>query len=65
VLGVAFVLVGALAIVVATIQHHSFVATLSQTDLPPAYSRAVAIVLSLIVAALGIALAGYLLYESH
>ncbi len=65
VLGVAFVLVGSLAIVAAVIQHHRFVATLPLVDLPPAYSRSFALVLSLVVAALGVALAGYLLLAAH
>ena len=60
-LGVAFVIVGALAIAVAAIQHRRFVATLPQSDLPPAYSRAFALVLSALVSVLGLALAGYLL----
>jgi putative membrane protein len=65
VLGVAFVLVGSLAIVAAVIQHHRFVATLPLVDLPPAYSRSFALVLSLVVAALGVALAAYLLLAAH
>ena len=65
VLGVAFVLVGSLAIVAAVIQHHRFVATLPPVDLPRAYSRSFALVLSLVVAALGVALAGYLLLAAH
>jgi len=60
-LGVAFVVVGSLSIVVAAIQHRRFVATLPLVDLPPAYSRAFALVLSFIVGALGIVLAVYLL----
>jgi len=64
-LGVAFVAVGSLAIVVAAIQHRRFVATLPQDDLPRTYSKAFALVLSLVVAALGIALAGYLMLASH
>lgn len=60
-LGVAFVIVGTLAIVASAVQHQRFVSTLPQSDLPPAYSRAFAIVLSLLVAALGVALAIYLL----
>jgi putative membrane protein len=60
-LGVAFVIVGTLAVVVAAIQHQRFIATLPQVDLPRAYSRTVALALSLVVAALGVALAGYLL----
>ena len=65
VLGVAFVLVGSVAIVAAVIQHHRFVATLPLVDLPPAYSRSFALVLSLVVAGLGVALAGYLLLAAH
>jgi len=62
-LGFSFVIVGTLAIVVAAVQHGRFVATLPQTDLPRGYSRAFALVLSLFVAALGTALAFYLLVE--
>lgn len=61
-LGLAFVIVGTLTIVVAVVQHQRFTATLHQVDLPPAYSRTIALVLSLFVAALGVALAGYLLF---
>lgn len=61
-LGVAFVIVGALAIVVAAIQHQRFLATLPQADLPPSYSKAFALVLSMLVGALGMALAGYLIF---
>lgn len=60
-LGIAFVIAGALVIVVAAIQHQRFVATLPQTDLPRAYSRAFALLLSLLVGLLGVILAGYLL----
>lgn len=63
-LGVAFVIVGTLAIVASTIQHRHFVSTLPQSDLPPAYSRAFAIALSGLVAALGAVLAAYLLMAS-
>ena len=60
-LGVTFVIVGTLAIIVAAVQHQRFVATLPQADLPRAYSRAFALVLSVLVGALGLVLAGYLL----
>jgi len=60
-LGVTFVVVGALAIAVAAVQHQRFIATLPQSDLPPAYSRAFALVLSVFVSVLGLALAVYLL----
>lgn len=64
-LGITFVVVGSLAILIAAVQHGRFVATLSPPDLPAAYSRSVAVALSLVVAALGIALAVYLLVAPH
>ncbi len=63
ILGVAFVVLGALGIVAAVIQHRRFVATLPERDLPAEYSRVWAVGLSLAVAALGLAIAGWLLYE--
>jgi inner membrane protein YidH len=60
-LGVAFVIVGTLAIVIATVQHRRFVATLPQADLPRDYSGVSALLLSLLIGALGVILAGYLL----
>lgn len=65
VLGILFVLVGAVTILIAAIQHQRFVATLSPPDLPPAYSRKIAVVLSLLVAALGFVLSGYLWVTSR
>ena len=59
-LGVLFVLLGAIAILVATMQHKRYVATLSQADLPASYSRAFAIALSATVGFLGLLLAAYL-----
>jgi putative membrane protein len=61
VLGVAFVIVGALAILGAAVQHRRFVATLPRAGLPRAYSRVFALLLSLLMAALGLGLAAYLL----
>ena len=60
ILGIIFVVVGSIAILIASIQHHRFVATLSPPDLPPAYSRSMAVALSLLVAMLGLMLSGYL-----
>lgn len=60
VLGIGFVIVGALAIAFAAFQHHRFVRTLQLSDLPPRYSRVFALILSLLVASLGMALAVYL-----
>ena len=61
VLGVAFVLAGTLAIILATVQNQRFVATLPQADLPRGYSRVLAVVLSLFVGTLGVVVAAYLL----
>ena len=60
-LGVLFVVVGAVAILVATFQHKRFVATLALADLPPSYNRAFAVLLSGVVGVLGLLLAAYLL----
>jgi putative membrane protein len=60
VLGVLFVIAGATAILVATVQHKRYVAALPPTDLPEPYSRAFAIVLSATIGVLGLLLAAYL-----
>jgi putative membrane protein len=60
VLGVLFVIAGAIAILVATAQHQRFVTTLPRSDLPASYSRAFAVVLSTTVGFLGLLLAAYL-----
>ena len=60
ILGVVFVVVGALATLLATVQHKRFVSTLPKNDLPASYSRAFAVVLSSMVGILGILLAAYL-----
>ena len=60
ILGLAFVLVGSLAVLVAAVQHHRFAATLPQHDLPRAYSKTFAVALSIIVGLLGFVLAVYL-----
>ena len=59
-LGVVFVIIGALAILVATIQHRRFVSLLPSADLPASYNRAFAVLLSTAVGTLGILLALYL-----
>lgn len=60
-LGVLFVVVGALAILFATIQHRRFIATLTLPDLPKSYGQAFAVVLSCLVGILGLLLAAYLI----
>jgi len=62
-LGVAFVAAGSLAVVAAAIQHRRFIATLSSPDLPPGYSGRFSIALALLLGAMGLMLAGYLLVE--
>jgi putative membrane protein len=65
ILGVIFVVIGSVAIAASAIQHRRFTATLSQADLPAQYSRSFALVLALTVAALGLTLAGYLVFASN
>ena len=64
ILGVLFVAVGAIAILVSTVQHRRFVATLPLVDLPPSYNRGFAVLLSSAVGLLGFLLAAYLLLSS-
>lgn len=59
-LGITFVLIGSVAIASAAIQHKRFVASLSATSLPSAYSGQLAFILSMLTAVLGMALAAYL-----
>ncbi len=59
-LGIAFVLAGALASLVATIQHRRFVATLPLVDLPRSYSGAFGVAFGFFMAAVGLVLAAYL-----
>lgn len=60
-LGVLFVLIGTIAVLGATVQHRRFIATLPPSELPPAYSRTFALLLSGVVGLLGLLLTGYLL----
>jgi inner membrane protein YidH len=60
ILGVLFVVAGAIAILVATVQHRHFLTTLSRSDLPRSYSRVFAVVFSATVGVLGLLLAAYL-----
>ena len=60
ILGLSFVLFGAAAIAVATVQHGRFIATLPLHDLPAQYSRRWALWLSVLVSVTSLLLAGYL-----
>lgn len=59
-LGIAFVMIGSLAIATAAIQHRRFVSTLADSQLSSVYSSTIAFILSVSIAMLGIALAAYL-----
>lgn len=59
-LGVLFVVVGAITILAATVQHRRFISTLPHSDLPPSYNRALALVLCSVVGVLGLLLGVYL-----
>lgn len=60
ILGISFVVTGSLLIAVAAVQHKRFIATLSQEQLPAAYSNALAFAMSIVIALLGMAVAIYL-----
>ncbi len=59
-LGIFFVVIGALAVAIATVQHGRFIATLLENDRPATYSRRWALWLSALVSAAGFLLAVYL-----
>jgi len=59
-LGIAFVLAGALASLVATIQHRRFAATLPIADLPRSYSGAFGVAFGFLMSLAGLVLAIYL-----
>lgn len=60
-LGIGLVVTGALAILLATVQHARFIATLTSAERPAQYSRGFAIAMSVLVGLLGMGLAVYLL----
>lgn len=60
ILGVLFVLVGALSILLATVQHQKFISALPPSDLPAAYRREFAVLFAGAIGALGLLLAVYL-----
>lgn len=59
-IGIALVLLGTACMILGAIQHRSYVNTLPPTDIPRSHSAIYPIGLSLLLAALGIALAAYL-----
>jgi putative membrane protein len=59
-IGIFFVAAGALAVLVATVQHRRFTATLPAVDRPLSYSTGFGIVFGAFIAVLGFCLAGYL-----
>lgn len=61
VIGVAFVVVGAVSVVMASLQHRMFVKELPAQDVPANYSRAFALWVSVSISVLGVALAAYLI----
>ena len=59
-LGVLFVVAGAMAILLATIQHRRFVSKLPKHNLPPSYNQSLAVALCSLVGIFGLLLAVYL-----
>lgn len=60
VVGIALVLIGVCCMILGALQHRSFVTTLPAVDVPRSHAAIYPIVLSLLLAALGIVLAVYL-----
>ena len=60
VLGIALVLLGAMAILFAAYQHRNFVLTLPASDIPASVNRAFPLVVAALLGVLGLALAAYL-----
>ena len=59
-IGIALVLLGAVSMIFAAIQHQRLVSTLPIADLPPFHNRAFPVVLAFILGLLGLLLAIYL-----
>lgn len=59
-IGVALVLLGAVSMIFAAIQHRRFVLTLPVGDLPPTHNRAFPVALAVILGSLGLLLGVYL-----
>jgi putative membrane protein len=59
-IGMALILLGAVSMIFAAIQHRRFVLSLPVGDLPPTHNRAFPVALALILGSLGLLLAVYL-----
>lgn len=63
-IGVGFIVLGALAVLIASLQYRKMLFTLKPIEIPKGYWAGFGIFVSLIVAALGIALAVYLFIDA-
>ena len=59
-IGIALVLLGAVSMIFAAIQHRQFVSSLPAVDIPPMHNRAFPVALAFILGSLGLLLALYL-----
>jgi len=59
-IGIALVLLGAVSMILAAIQHRGFVATLPADDIPRIRQRSFPVILALLLGSLGLLLAFYL-----
>ena len=59
-IGIALVLLGAISMIFAAVQHRRYISTLPIADLPPLHNRTFPVALGLILGSLGLALAVYL-----
>jgi putative membrane protein len=60
-IGVAFILMGAVVSVISVLQYRGLLSSLKPIEIPVGHSASLGIVTNLAVAALGVALTGYLL----
>jgi putative membrane protein len=60
IIGVAFVVVGAVSVILASVQHRTFIKDLPARDLPMHYSHAFGLWVSVAISLLEVALAAYL-----
>lgn len=63
ILGVLFVMLGAVSIGITSLQHRRFVASLPPEFVPESHARSHLVPFSLLISALGVVLASYLLYS--
>ena len=62
-IGIAFIILGALAACLSVLEYRQIIGVLKASDVPNGHMRHLGVYLNLIVAVLGVAFSGYLLYN--